>query len=271
VREFFTANARYWIEEFHLDGFRYDATQSVFDDTSPHILAVCNQAARKAAAAKGRQIFLAAENEPEDVRCIQSADNGGFEMDAIWNDDFHHSAHVRLTGTNPAYYSDFLGTASELTAAVKRGFVYQGQRSAWQEHARGTPTRGFPAPAFISFIQNHDQVANSARGLRGHQLTSPGRWRAMTALLLLSPGTPMLFQGQEFSASSPFLYFADFDRAKGGLGIGLTMARSLVNMHGGTVRAFSEGAGRGSELVVRNRMRISAPARIRTTRGRCSR
>ncbi len=103
-----------------------------------------------------------------------------------------------------------MGTASELTAAVKRGFIYQGQRSAWQEHARGTPTRGFPAAAFISFIQNHDQVANSATGQRIHQLTSPARYRAMTALWLLSPQTPLLFQGQEFAASSPFLFFADF-------------------------------------------------------------
>jgi maltooligosyltrehalose trehalohydrolase len=125
VREFFEANARYWIEEFHLDGFRYDATQSVFDDSTPHILAVCNQAARNAAAASGRQIFLVAENEPEDVRCIQGAAGGGLAMDAIWNDDFHHSAKVRLTGTNPAYYSDFLGTAYKLAAAVKRSFIYQ--------------------------------------------------------------------------------------------------------------------------------------------------
>ncbi len=115
VREFFATNARYWIDEFHLDGFRYDATQSIFDDSQPHILAVCNQAARNAAAAGGRQIFLAAENEPEDVRCILPAEQGGFGMDAIWSDDFHHSARVRMTGLNPAYYSDFQGTASELS------------------------------------------------------------------------------------------------------------------------------------------------------------
>ena len=100
--------------------------------------------ARKAAAAKGRQIFLAAGNEPEDVLCIRSAENGGFGMDAIWNDDFHHSARVRMTDSSPAYYSDFQGTAPELAAAIKRGFIYQGQRSAWQENPRGTPTRGIP-------------------------------------------------------------------------------------------------------------------------------
>jgi maltooligosyltrehalose trehalohydrolase len=216
VREFFAANARYWIDEFHLDGFRYDATQSIFDDSTPHILAVCNQAARAAAAASGRQIFLAAENEPEDVRCIQPGEQGGFGMDAIWNDDFHHSARVRMTDSNPAYYSDFQGTAQELAAAIKRSFIYQGQRSAWQEKPRGTPTRGLPAAAFISFIQNHDQVANSATGQRILELTSPGRYRAMTALWLLAPQTPLFFQGQEFASSSPFLFFADFtgDMAK---------------------------------------------------------
>jgi maltooligosyltrehalose trehalohydrolase len=131
-------------------------------------------------------------------------------MDAVWNDDFHHAAQVRLTGHNPAYYSDFLGSAEELIAASKRGFIYQGQRSQWQGKPRGTPTLGLPATAFICFLQNHDQIANSATGERIHQLTSPGEFRAMTALWLLAPQTPLLFQGQEFAATSPFLYFADY-------------------------------------------------------------
>jgi maltooligosyltrehalose trehalohydrolase len=116
---------------------------------------------------------------------------------------------VALTGRNEAYYSDYRGTPQELVSAAKHGFLYQGQYYSWQKKARGTPTRGLDPSRFIHFLQNHDQVANSAFGTRGHALAAPGRWRAMTSLLLLGPQTPMLFQGQELDASSPFLYFAD--------------------------------------------------------------
>jgi maltooligosyltrehalose trehalohydrolase len=115
---------------------------------------------------------------------------------------------VALTGHNEAYYSDYLGTAQELLSAAKWGYLFQGQRNRWQAKRRGTPAYGVSPAAFVNFIQNHDQVANSAFGLRIHRLASPGRYRAMTALLLLAPATPMLFQGQEFAASSPFLFFA---------------------------------------------------------------
>ncbi|MEN3334160.1 MAG: maltooligosyltrehalose trehalohydrolase, partial [Blastocatellia bacterium] len=127
----------------------------------------------------------------------------------LWNDDFHHSAMVALTGRNEAYYTDYLGKPQEFISAVKYGYLYQGQRYKWQKQRRGTPGLDLPPAAFIIFIQNHDQVANTATGERAHKLTSPGRLRAMTALMLLAPGTPMLFMGQEFAASSPFLYFAD--------------------------------------------------------------
>jgi maltooligosyltrehalose trehalohydrolase len=207
VREFFLANVRYWITEFHLDGLRFDATQSIHDRSESHILTELVDAARNAAG--NRSLFLVAENELQDVRMVRPVAAGGHAMDALWNDDFQHAAHVRLTGCNEAYYSDFQGNASELLAAVKRGFVYQGQLSQWQKKPRGTPTKGLPASAFVTFLENHDQVANSGLGARLAQLTSPGRLRAMTALWLLSPQTPMFFQGQEFGASAPFLYFAD--------------------------------------------------------------
>ncbi len=116
---------------------------------------------------------------------------------------------VALTGHNEAYYTDYLGTAQEFVSAAKYGYLYQGQRYRWQGRRRGTPAYGVPRPAFVTFLQNHDQVANSGRGLRAHVLASPGRYRALTALMLLGPGTPMLFQGQEFASSKPFLYFAD--------------------------------------------------------------
>ncbi len=135
--------------------------------------------------------------------------DGGYGLDALWNDDFHHSATVALTGRAEAYYGDYAGTPQELISAVKRGYLYQGQPYAWQGQPRGTPAWDISPTSFVNFVQNHDQVANSLAGLRGDRLTSPGRYRAMTALLLLAPATPMLFQGQEFGASSPFLYFAD--------------------------------------------------------------
>src|SRR5690606_37332303 len=131
--------------------------------------------------------------------------------DAIWNDDFHHSATVALTGRAGAYYTDYRGGPQEFVSAAKHGFLYQGQHYRWHGRPRGTPTLGLPAHAFVAYLQNHDQIANSATAARGHALSSPARWRAMTALLLLGPWTPLLFMGQEFAASSPFCYFADHE------------------------------------------------------------
>jgi maltooligosyltrehalose trehalohydrolase len=211
VREFVIANAGYWIDEFHLDGLRLDATQQIFDRSSPNVMAAIAERVREKAGS--RRTFIVAENEPQDTRLVRPAAQGGFGLDALWNDDLHHSAMVALTGRAEAYYSDTRGTPQELVSAAKYGYLFQGQYYHWQRQRRGTPALDLSPGCFVVFLQNHDQVANSARGLRGHLLTSPARWRAMTAYLLLSPGTPMLFQGQEFSSSSPFLYFADHDPA----------------------------------------------------------
>ncbi len=207
VREFFSSNAACWMDEFHLDGLRLDATQQIFDGSREHILTVIQRAARKASA--GRQIWIAAENERQQAVMARALAAGGHGLDALWNDDFHHSARVAMTGSRQAYYSEYQGTPQELISAIKRGFLSQGQWYAWQKQPRGTPTKGLQPWQFVTFLQNHDQVANSFDGARIDKLTSPGRLRAMTALLLLAPGTPLLFQGQEFAASSPFLFFAD--------------------------------------------------------------
>jgi maltooligosyltrehalose trehalohydrolase len=207
VRELFIANAVHWIEEYHFDGLRLDATQAIIDRSPRHLLADLGVAAR--AAAGGRSIVLVAENEPQDVIHLRPPGAGGYGLDALWNDDFHHAALVAATGRSEAYCRDYRGSAQELLSAAKWGFLYQGQRYAWQDQPRGTPTFDLPRHRFVAFLQNHDQVANSARGCRGHELTTPGRWRALTALLLLAPHTPMLFQGQEWGTSSPFVYFAD--------------------------------------------------------------
>jgi maltooligosyltrehalose trehalohydrolase len=207
VREFFIANAGYWIDEFHLDGLRLDATQQIFDGSEDHVLAAIARRVREAA--NGRATYLVAENEAQHPHLVRAPEQGGYGLDALWNDDFHHSATVALTGHNEAYYSDHQGHPQEFISAMKRGYLFQGQWYAWQNKRRGAPTGGLEPANFVNYIQNHDQIANSLHGLRLHELTSPGRLKAMTALLLLGPGTPMLFQGQEFAASAPFLYFAD--------------------------------------------------------------
>jgi maltooligosyltrehalose trehalohydrolase len=208
VREYFAANAAYWIREFHLDGLRLDATQTIVDESPEHMLAVIARNSRKAA--ENRNIVLIAENESQTARLARPPERGGYGLDALWNDDFHHSAMVAVTGHNEAYYSDFLGTPQELISAAKYGYLYQGQwHTSWQKQRRGTPALDLKPAAMINYIQNHDQIAHSGRGLRLDKLTTPGRLRAVTALLLLLPGTPMLFQGQEFAASAPFLFFAD--------------------------------------------------------------
>jgi maltooligosyltrehalose trehalohydrolase len=209
VRELVVSNAAYWIDEFHLDGLRLDATQQIFDASPEHVLAEITRRAR--AAAGRRRIVMIAENESQDARIVRAVENGGYGLDAVWNDDFHHSARVALTGRREAYYTDYLGSPQELIALAKWGFLYQGQRYSWQQRRRGTPALSVEPARFVTFLQNHDQIANapSGRGDRLHQFTDPATFRAMTAFWLLAPGTPMLFQGQEFCASSPFLFFAD--------------------------------------------------------------
>jgi maltooligosyltrehalose trehalohydrolase len=207
VREFFISNAHYWIDEFHFDGFRFDATQSIFDHSEEHILCAIGKAARSAAGT--RPLVLIAENEIQEARLIRGCEEGGYGLDGLWNDDLHHAAIVALTGRNPAYYTDYGGTPQEFISAAKYGYLYQGQYYHWQKKRRGTPALGIRPESFVAFLENHDQVANSVDGNRVRLTTSPGRYRAMTALLLLGPWTPFLFQGQEYGATTPFLYFAD--------------------------------------------------------------
>lgn len=207
AREFFVANAGYWIDEFHFDGLRIDATQDIHDASPVHVLRDITQCAR--AAAPRRRLYIVGENEPQKTRLVRPPSRGGYGLDALWNDDFHHSTVVALTGRREAYYLDYRGRAQELAACVKYGFLYQGQYYTWQKKARGTPTFDLDPASFVAYLENHDQVANSPFGKRLHQVCSPRELRAMTAFLLLGPATPMLFQGQEFNASAPFLYFAD--------------------------------------------------------------
>jgi maltooligosyltrehalose trehalohydrolase len=207
ARDFFVQNAAYWIDEFHMDGLRLDATQDIHDASREHVIASIVAAARTAAGR--RRVFVVAENEPQHTHIVRNSAAGGYGADALWNDDAHHAAVVALTGRREAYYRDYLGSPQELVSCARLGYLYQGQYYSWQKKRRGTPALDLPPHAFVAYLENHDQVANSPFGRRLHQLASPSSLRALTAWLLLGPATPMLFQGQEFWASSPFLYFAD--------------------------------------------------------------
>ena len=209
VREFVTSNVRHWIEEYHLDGLRLDATHAIHDDSPRHILHDIGVAARQAAGA--RSVLVIAETEPQDARIVRATAKGGYGLDYIWCDDFHHVAIVAATGKREAYYIDYGGTPQEFVSAVKRGPLYQGQYYTWYKQRRGGAAWDVPHWRMVFCLENHDQVANSRDGRRLHQLTSPGRYRALTALLLLAPQTPLLFQGEEFGSSAPFLYFVDHE------------------------------------------------------------
>jgi maltooligosyltrehalose trehalohydrolase len=177
------------------------------DASREHVIAAIVRRARDAA--RGRSVYIVAENEPQRTRLARPASAGGYGVDALWNDDYHHSAVVALIGRREAYYADYKGTPQEFISCAKYGYLYQGQWYFWQKKRRGEPGLDLPASAFVSYLENHDQVANTPFGRRLAQIASPARLRALTALMLLGPATPMLFQGQEFGSSAPFLYFAD--------------------------------------------------------------
>ncbi|HEX5474318.1 MAG TPA: malto-oligosyltrehalose trehalohydrolase [Vicinamibacterales bacterium] len=207
AREYFVQNGGYWIDEFHVDGLRLDATQDIHDASPEHVIASIVRRARDAGGARG--VLVVAENEPQETRIVRPVDAGGYGADALWNDDAHHAAVVALTGRREAYYTDYRGSAQELVSCAKYGYLFQGQYYSWQSQRRGTPGLDLAAECFVAYLQNHDQVANSASGRRLHQIASAPALRALTAWLLLGPATPMIFQGDEYAASSPFLYFAD--------------------------------------------------------------
>jgi maltooligosyltrehalose trehalohydrolase len=209
VRDFVAQNAAYWVNEFHLDGLRLDATHAMIDESHEHIVTQLTRTAR--AAAGSRPILVYSEDERNRCYQVLPPEQNGFGIDCIWNDDFHHACRVAATGYREGYYNDYGGSPQELISAIRLNHLYQGQWNARQGAKRGHSSWQFAAARFVHFLQNHDQVANSVSSLRTHTMTTPGRHRALTALLLLGPQTPLLFMGQEFAASAPFCYFADHE------------------------------------------------------------
>ena len=212
VRDFFIHNACYWIEEFRFDGLRMDAIHAIHDETRPHIVQEIRQALDDGPA-RGRHVHLVLENDANQASMLMR-DGRGIPVagTAQWNDDLHHAAHVLATGERDGYYADYSGDpVSSFACALAEGFVYQGQPSAFRHgERRGEPSTRLPPQAFVSFLQTHDQVGNRAFGERIHALGDPLLVRAVMACLLLSPHVPMFFMGDEFAASTPFLYFCDF-------------------------------------------------------------
>jgi maltooligosyltrehalose trehalohydrolase len=208
VREFFLQNAEYWIRDFHFDGLRFDATQS-FIDSGTHGEQILTALARRARAATDRTILLFSECERQQSQQLMPQANAGCGLDGMWNDDFHHSAFVRLTGNREGYYADHLGKAQEFVSAAKWGFLFQGQYYSWQKAPRGTPFLHLQPWRAITFLENHDQVANTLHGTRPRVQSSARRHRTMAAYWLLSSGTPMFFMGQEYGSPRPFVYFFD--------------------------------------------------------------
>ena len=212
VRDFMIGNALYWVAEFHADGLRMDAIHAIQDASPQHIVhEIC--AALRDGPGRTRQIHVVLENDANQARWLmRDAAGAALCAQAQWNDDLHHAAHVLLTGQSDGYYRDFADAPLQgFGKALAHGFIYQGQASAFRDGAaRGESCEGLPLQAFVSFLQTHDQVGNRALGERLHMLADPALVRAALACVLLSPHVPMLFMGEEFSVSSPFLYFCDF-------------------------------------------------------------
>jgi len=215
VRELVLSNVEMWIRDYHADGLRLDAAHAIVDDSSPHLLTEI--AARARAAAPGRRVLVIAEDDRNEARLPRPATAGGLGLDGVWADDLHHQLRRAFAGDSEGYYRDYTGSAEDIARTLRQGWFYEGQVSKNQGHARGTPAGELPPRCFVHCIQNHDQVGNRAHGERlGHDV-SPAAYRAMSTLLLLSPYTPLLFMGQEWNASTPFLYFTDHHEELGRL------------------------------------------------------
>lgn len=206
VREFFLGNPPYWMEEFHVDGFRFDATHEIQDDSPVHILK------EMVSAVHARGGYAIAEDFRNDVKVLRK---DGLGFDGVWADDFHHSMRVSQTHEKHAYLQDFQGTIGEVVECLEHGWLYRGQTSRFLGRARGTKGKELPPSAFVHCLSNHDQTGNRALGERIGTLIQPAAYRTLSTVLCLTPYTPMLFMGQEWGTASPFLFFCDHNEKLG--------------------------------------------------------
>jgi maltooligosyltrehalose trehalohydrolase len=210
VREFVVDNALMWLRDYHADGLRLDAVHAIVDTSATHILEELAARVDELEAELGRRVFLIAESDLNDPRTVRGREAGGHGMDAQWSDDFHHALHTVLTREQAGYYADFGGLAP-LAKALRQAFVYDGCYAPSRRRRHGRPATGLPSTRFLGYLQNHDQVGNRASGERSSMLMSPDLLKVAAALVVLGPFVPMLFQGEEWGASTPFLYFTDHD------------------------------------------------------------
>ncbi|MCC7370129.1 MAG: malto-oligosyltrehalose trehalohydrolase [Chloroflexi bacterium] len=214
VRHFVLQNVRYWLREYHLDGLRLDATHAIVDDSPRHLLSEIAEAAHSI---PGRRAVVIAEDHRNVVQQIHAPERGGLGLDGVWADDFHHALRTYLTGEREAYYANYTGSLADLATTIEGGFLFQGQKRPATGELRGTKVTDEPARAFVYCSENHDQVGNRALGERLAHLIDRERYLVASAVLLLVPETVMLFQGQEFAASSPFQFFTDHNADLGKL------------------------------------------------------
>jgi len=206
VRRFFIENALYWVRDFHIDGLRLDAIHAIVDSSARPFVQELTHAVHEQARALNRRVHVIAESDLNDIRVVQDAAHDGLGCDALWSDNFHHALHTMLTGERDGYYRDF-GTAGQLATAYSEGFVYSGQYSPFRRKRYGNSARGTPGERFVVCTQNHDQVGNRAQGERLSALVDFESLKLAAGAMVLSPYVPLLFMGEEYGETAPFLYF----------------------------------------------------------------
>jgi maltooligosyltrehalose trehalohydrolase len=229
VRDFVVSNALMWLSDYHIDGLRLDAVHALYDEGALHIVEELCAAVDELAASQGRKLWVVIESDRNDPRAVRPRDQHGWGALACWDDDFHHALHAVLTGERAGYYADF-GRVGDVAKAMVDGYVYDGRFSEFRQRRHGRPAEGLPASAFVVFLQNHDQVGNRPYGERLSSLVGADLAKVGAALLLLSPYVPMLFQGEEWGASSPFLYFTDHRDPE----LGRAVSEGRRREHGGS-------------------------------------
>ena len=230
VRRFVINNALSWLRDYHCDGLRLDAVHALADDSAVHLLEQLAAETRALAAHVRRPLFLIAESDLNDPRFVRSRDSGGYGLDAAWADEWHHALHAALSAERDGYYDEF-GSLAQLAKALRQAWVYDGCYSPHRRRVHGRSPAGLTGSQFVIATQNHDQVGNRAAGERSAALVSHGRLKIAAALLLTSPFVPMIFQGEEWGASSPFLYFTD--HADPALGRAVSEGRAAEFAHFG--------------------------------------
>lgn len=208
VRRFFLENARQWLEEFHFDGLRLDAVHAIFDTSACPFLEDLSRLKSELETKTGRRLYLIAESDANDSRVLRSGSEGGLGMDAQWADDLHHSIHSLLTGERQGYYSDY-GSTAQLASAYQNAIIYSGEYSHFRHRSHGRPYQGVERKRLVVFSQNHDQIGNRMMGERLITLTGPEKQRLAAACVFLSPYLPLVFMGEEYGETAPFLYFID--------------------------------------------------------------